>query len=95
MKHRWIVCIKQVPDEPVFKRVGEYFKVDRDRTEGIFNPCDRIALDVALEMKGQSGGEIVAISMGPPQADEVLREALARGADRAVLLSDPALFRKN
>jgi len=89
-KHRWVVCIKQVPREPVFKRVDTYFKVDRDRTEGILNPADREALDVAMELKEKAGGRIVAISMGPPQADEVLREALACGADRAVLLTDPA-----
>jgi len=90
MKRRWIVCIKQVPREPVFKRVGDYFKVDRERTEGILNPCDRPALDVALELRTQAGGEIVAVTMGPPQADEVLREVMACGADRAVLLSDPS-----
>jgi electron transfer flavoprotein alpha/beta subunit len=90
IKHRWVVCIKQVPREPVFKREGDYFKVDRDRTEGILNPCDRDALNTACELKEKAGGEIVALSMGPPQADEVLREALACGADRAVLLSDPA-----
>jgi electron transfer flavoprotein beta subunit len=74
----------------VFKRVGSYFKADRDRTEGILNPGDRHALDVARELKEKAGGEVVAVSMGPPQADEVLREVLACGADRAVLLSDPA-----
>jgi electron transfer flavoprotein beta subunit len=88
-KHCWVVCIKQVPRDPVFKRVENYFKVDRDRTEGILNPADRDALDVARDLKAAAGGWIVAISMGPPQADEVLREALACGADRAVLLSDP------
>jgi len=88
--HGWVVCVKQVPREPVFKRVDTYFKVDRDRTEGILNPADRHALETARELKERHGGRIVAISMGPPQADDVLREALACGADRAVLLSDPA-----
>jgi electron transfer flavoprotein beta subunit len=90
MNARWVVCVKQVPREPVFKRVGTYFKVDRDRTEGILNPGDRDALEVARELKEKGGGEVVAVSMGPSQAEEVLREALACGADRAVLLSDPA-----
>jgi len=90
MKNQWIVCVKQVPREPLFKRVGDYFKVDRDRTEGILNPGDRDALDLARELKEAAGGRITAVSMGPPQAEEVLREALACGADRAVLLSDPA-----
>jgi len=87
---RWVVCIKQVPREPVFKRVETYFKVDRERAEGILNPADRDALDAARELREKAGGRIVALSMGPPQAEEVLREALACGADRAVLLSDPA-----
>jgi len=88
--HGWVVCVKQVPREPVFKRVDTYFRVDRDRTEGILNPADRDALEMARELREKHGGRIVAISMGPPQAEEVLREALACGADRAVLLSDPA-----
>lgn len=87
---RWVVCVKQVPREPVFKRVETYFKVDRDLAEGILNPADRDALDVARELREKAGGRIVALSMGPPQAEEVLREALACGADRAILLSDPA-----
>ena len=88
--HGWVVCVKQVPREPVFRRVDTYFKVDRDRTEGILNPADRDALEMAREMKERHGGRIVAVSMGPPQAEEALREALACGADRAVLLTDPA-----
>ena len=90
MKPTWIVCIKQVPIEPVFKRTGDSFQIDRDRTEGVMNPYDRRAIDFAVNLKEKEGGIIVALSMGPPQAEEALRETLAFGVDRGVLLSDPA-----
>jgi len=90
MRPTWVVCIKQVPREPVFKRTGDALQIDRDRTEGILNPYDRRAVELALDLKEKQGGEIVVMSMGPPQAEEALREALAFGVDRAVLLSDPA-----
>ena len=90
MRPTWVVCIKQVPREPVFKRTGDALQIDRDRTEGILNPYDRRAVELAVDLKEKQGGEIVVVSMGPPQAEEALREALAFGVDRAVLLSDPA-----
>ena len=90
MKPTWVVCVKQVPREPVFKKVGDSFQIDRDQTEGILNPWDRFALDCARGLKEKSGGHIVVLSMGPQKTDEALREALACGADRAILLSDPA-----
>jgi electron transfer flavoprotein beta subunit len=90
MKPTWVVCIKQVPREPVFKRTAEAFQIDRARTEGIMNPYDRRAIELAVSLKEKQGGDVVVLSMGPPQAEEALREALAFGADRAVLLSDPA-----
>ncbi|MEW6440646.1 MAG: electron transfer flavoprotein subunit beta/FixA family protein [bacterium] len=90
MKPVWVVCVKQVPREPVFRREGEFFQIDRERTEGILNPHDRIALDLAAEIRARKGGRIVALSMGPPRTESALREALAAGADEAILLSDPA-----
>lgn len=90
MKPKWVVCIKQVPREPVFKRTGDAYQIDRDRTEGIMNPYDRQAIELAVNLKEKQGGEVVVLSMGPPQAEEALREALAFGVDRAVLLSDPS-----
>jgi len=88
MKGKWVVCIKQVPQEPVFKKVDDTYQIDRDMAGGILNPCDRFALDMARDLKERAGGEIVAITMGPPQAEEVLREAVAHGIDKAILLSD-------
>ena len=90
MKAKWVVCIKQVPREPVFKRTGDAYQIDRDRIEGILNPYDRQAIELAVNLKEKQGGEVVVLTMGPPQAEEALREALAFGVDRAVLLSDPA-----
>jgi electron transfer flavoprotein beta subunit len=90
MKPTWVVCIKQVPLEPVFKSTKDGFQIDRDRTEGIMNPYDRRAIEFALELKAREGGTIVILTMGPPQAEETLREALAFGVDKAILLSDPA-----
>jgi electron transfer flavoprotein beta subunit len=88
MKPTWVVCIKQVPREPVFKWTGDAYQIDRDRTEGIMNPYDRGAIELAVNLKEKEGGDVVVLSMGPPQAEEALREALAFGVDRAVLLSD-------
>ncbi len=90
MKPTWVVCIKQVPREPVFKGTAGTLQVDRARTEGILNPYDRRAIELALNLKEKHGGSVIVLSMGPPQAEEALREALAFGVDRAVLLSDPA-----
>ncbi len=89
MKPTWVVCIKQVPREAVFKGSTGSLQVDRARTEGILNPYDRPAIELALRLKEKHGGAVVVLSMGPPQAEEALREALAFGADRAVLLADP------
>ncbi len=80
-----IVCIKSVVvDAP-------RGKVARTADKCAFNPFDRPALEMALQLKERHGGSVTAFSMGPPTAEAILREALAAGADRAVLLSDPAL----
>jgi electron transfer flavoprotein beta subunit len=62
--------------------------LQRDLAEGMMNPACRSALDAALRIKETAGGEITAITMGPPMAEEVLREAIALGAYRGVLLTD-------
>jgi len=63
----------------------------RELAEGMMNPACAHALEAALQIKHKHGGEITAISMGPPMAEEVLYEAMAMGADRGILLSDPAM----
>lgn len=63
----------------------------RELAEGMMNPACKHALEAALVLKNRFGAHITAITMGPPMAEEVLREALAMGADRGILLSDPKM----
>ena len=65
--------------------------LQREVAEGMMNPACANALETALQIKHQHGGVIVTFTMGPPMAEEVLYEAIAMGADRGVLLSDPCL----
>jgi electron transfer flavoprotein beta subunit len=88
---RIIVTIKQVPDTTNVKIDSRTGTLIREGVPSIINPEDKNALEAALELRERYGGEVIAISMGPPQAEEAMREALAMGADQAVLLSDRAL----
>jgi electron transfer flavoprotein beta subunit len=83
-----IVCIKQVPDTTVVKIDPVKGTLIREGVPSIMNPDDKGGLELALRLKDQFGANVTVISMGPPQADVMLREALAMGADRAILLSD-------
>jgi electron transfer flavoprotein beta subunit len=85
-----VVLVKQVPD--THNVTGDVMTADgtmnRNALPAIFNPEDLNALEMALSFKEQHGGSVTVLTMGPLQAAEVLREALYRGADRVVLLSD-------
>jgi electron transfer flavoprotein beta subunit len=84
------VCVKQVPDATVHKRIDPGTKrLDRSG-EAALNPTDLNAVEEALRIKEAQAGEVVLISLGPSKAIESLRKALAMGADRAVLVSDEA-----
>ncbi|MDH4318249.1 MAG: electron transfer flavoprotein subunit beta/FixA family protein [Desulfobulbaceae bacterium] len=83
-----VVCIKQVPDAKDVRLDPVTNTLARDGVESIMNPFDRHALEEAVRIKEEHGGEVVALSMGPPQAEAVLREAITCGADRGVLVSD-------
>ena len=83
-----IVCIKQVPDTTEIKIDPVKGTLIREGVPSIMNPDDKGGLELALRMKDQFGANVTVVSMGPPQADVMLREALAMGADRAILLSD-------
>lgn len=85
-----IVCIKQVPDTTEVKINPETGTLIREGVPSIVNPFDTYAIEEALRLKEKHGGKVTVISMGPPQAIEVLKEAVAMGADEAVLLSDRA-----
>ncbi len=84
------VCVKQVPDAAVHKRLDpSTHRLDRSG-EGSLNPTDVNAVEEALRLKEAHGGEVLVLSLGPEKAMDSLRKALAMGADRAVLVSDPA-----
>ena len=83
-----IVCVKQVPDTTEIKIDPVKGTLIRDGVPSIMNPDDKGGLELALRLKDQHGAHITVISMGPPQADVIRREAFAMGADRAILLSD-------
>ena len=87
---RIVVTIKQVPDTNEVRLDPRTGTLIREGVPSIINPEDKNALEAALALREQLGGEVVVISMGPPQADDALREALAMGADRAILLTDRA-----
>ena len=85
-----IVCIKQVPDAKDVRLDPKTNTMAREGVAAIMNPFDRHALEEGVRLKEQHGGSVTVVSMGPPQAEAVLREAVACGADEAVLVSDRA-----
>ena len=82
-----IVCVKQVPDTYGKVAVKADGTLDRASMATITNPDDLNALEAALKLKDETGCEVVVVTMGPPPAEGMLRELLARGADKAVLVS--------
>ena len=84
------VCIKQVPATAEVKIDPKTNTLIRQGIKSIINPFDTYALEEGVRLKERYGGEVTVISMGPPQAEAALREAISLGADKAVLLSDPA-----
>ena len=87
---RVIVCIKQVPDTNEVKINQETGTLIRDGVPSIINPDDKNALEEAIRLKEKHGAEVIVVSMGPPQANDALKEALAMGADQGILISDRA-----
>ena len=87
---RIIVPIKQVPETNAVRMDEQTGTMIREGVEAIVNPLDLYAIEVAIRLAEAHGAETVALSMGPPKAAVALREALAMGIDRAVLLSDKA-----
>lgn len=86
---RILVCLKQVPvfDEV---RMAEGYTLDRSSTPQMINPADESALEAAFLLRDYLGGSVTLLSMGQENAETMLRESLARGADNAFLLTDPA-----
>jgi electron transfer flavoprotein beta subunit len=85
-----VVCIKQVPETTEVRVDPKTNALIREGVKSIVNPVDENAIEAALQLRDGHGGKVTVISKGPPQAEEALRQALAMGADEAILLSDPA-----
>ena len=85
-----IVLVKQVPDTTEIKLDPKTGNLIREGIDSIMNPDDRHALEAAVSLKESFGGSVTAVSMGPPQAIDVVTEAMGMGADRGILLSDRA-----
>ncbi len=85
-----VVCIKQVPDSSEVRINPETNTLIRDGVPTIINPYDMHAIEAGLQIREKTGGSVTVLTMGPPQAETALRDAIAMGADEAVLLSDRA-----
>jgi electron transfer flavoprotein beta subunit len=85
-----IVCIKQVPDTTEVKIDPVSKNLVREGVKSIINPFDMYAIEEAVRLKEKFGGKAIVLTMGPPQAEAVLREAISLGCDEAVLVSDRA-----
>lgn len=83
-----IVCVKQVPNTTEIRIDPVTNTLIREGVESILNPFDTYAIEEAVRLKEQHGGTITALCMGPPQAEEILREAVSLGVDEIILLSD-------
>ncbi len=83
-----VVCIKQVPQASELPWDTETWRLQRELSDGMMNPACRFALEAALRIRDKIGARITAVTMGPPSAEEALREAIALGADKGVLLTD-------
>jgi electron transfer flavoprotein beta subunit len=83
-----IVCIKQVPNTTQVRINPETNTLIREGVECIINPFDMYAIEEGIRLREKFGGKVTVVSMGPPQADAALREAISMGCDEAVLLTD-------
>ncbi|GHT37065.1 electron transfer flavoprotein subunit beta [Endomicrobiia bacterium] len=85
-----IVCIKQVPSTTNVQIDPENGRLKRDGVESTINPFDEYAIEEGVRIKERIGGKVSVVTMGPPQAESALREAVSKGIDEAVLVSDRA-----
>lgn len=85
-----VVCIKQVPNTADVRINPETNTLMREGVESIVNPFDMYAIEESLRLKSKLGGKVTALSMGPPQAESALREAISMGVDEGVLVTDRA-----
>lgn len=88
---KFLVFVKQVPDTDDVKLDPKTGNIMREGVPSTINPLDANAVEAALQLRAKHGGTVIAISMGPPQSEDVLKKALALGCDEAFLLCDRAL----
>ena len=87
-----IVCLKQVPDtESQIKIAPDGKAIVTDDIKWVMNPYDEFGVEEALRIKEKSGGEVTVVGLGPKRVTESIRTALAMGADKGILINDPAL----
>jgi electron transfer flavoprotein beta subunit len=86
----FVVCIKQVPDTTNVRIDPVTNTLMREGVQSIINPFDMYAIEESLRLRERVGGKITAISMGPPQAEAALRDAISMGVDQGILVSDRA-----
>ena len=87
-----IVCLKQVPDTETQIRIGsDGTSIIEDDIKWVMNPYDEFGVEEALKLKEKFGGEVTVVGLGPKRVTESIRTALAMGADKGVLINDPAL----
>ena len=87
-----IVCVKQVPDTKGGVKFNPDGTLDRGAMLTIMNPDDKAGLEAALRLKDQYGAEVTVLTMGLPKAEDVLREAIAMGADNGILVTDIQVY---
>ncbi|NPA95852.1 MAG: electron transfer flavoprotein subunit beta/FixA family protein [Thermodesulfobacteria bacterium] len=85
-----VVCIKQVPDAESVKWDHKTGTLIRDGVKSVINPFDYHAIEAALTLKDKLGAKVTAVTMGPPQAQDAIREAMSLGVDEGVVVSDRA-----
>ena len=86
-----VVCVKHIPNPNLPTELTEDGRLKREGVEGVLDPGDEFGVEAALQLKDAHGGEVTVVSMGPSDAMEAIRRALAMGADKAVLVSDDQL----
>jgi len=86
-----VVCVKQTPLVTAERTLMDDGRLDREDTENGINGYDELAVEEALRVQEQHGGEVTVLTMGPEDATDAIRKALAMGADRAVMITDDAL----
>jgi electron transfer flavoprotein beta subunit len=86
-----VVCMKETPSTEVPKTLGADMRLTRNAADTIINPFDEFTIEEGLRQQEQHGGKVIILTMGPGQTDTAMRRALAMGADRGVLVTDPLL----